>query len=78
MEVNETRLNIEKSILKEEIVEDLLRETADPIPFGPGHLQGTTIWVTMLPVANNIPSLQREARSTLNYNLSLNPLIIMP
>jgi hypothetical protein len=40
MEVNDTRLNIEPSILKEDIVEDLLRETTDPIPFGPGHWQG--------------------------------------
>jgi hypothetical protein len=40
MEVNDTRLNIELSILKEDIVENLLRETADPIPVGPGHWQG--------------------------------------
>jgi hypothetical protein len=40
MEVNNTRLNIELSILEEDIVENLLRETADPIPFGPGHWQG--------------------------------------
>ncbi len=40
MEANDTHLNIEPSILKEDILEDLLRETADPIPFGPGHWQG--------------------------------------
>jgi hypothetical protein len=40
MEVNDTRLNIKLSISKEDIVEDLLRETADLIPFGPGHWQG--------------------------------------
>jgi hypothetical protein len=40
MEVNDTRLNIEPSILKEDIVENLLRETADPILSGPGHWQG--------------------------------------
>jgi hypothetical protein len=40
MEVNDTRLNIKPSILKEDIVENLLRETTDPIPFGPGHWQG--------------------------------------
>jgi hypothetical protein len=40
MEVNDTRLNIEPSILKEDIVENLLREIADPIPFVPGHWQG--------------------------------------
>ncbi len=40
MEVNDTHLNIEPSILEEDIVEDLLRETADPIPIGPGHWQG--------------------------------------
>ena len=40
MEVNDTRLNIKPSISKEDIVENLLRETADPIPFGPGHWQG--------------------------------------
>ncbi len=39
-EVNDTRLNIELSISKEDIVEDLLRETADPIPLGPDHWQG--------------------------------------
>jgi hypothetical protein len=37
MEENDIRLNVEPSILKKNIVEDLLRETADPIPFGPGH-----------------------------------------
>ncbi len=26
--------------MKKDIVENLLRETADPIPFGPGHWQG--------------------------------------
>jgi hypothetical protein len=40
MEVNDTRLNIKPSISKEDIVENLLRETADPIPFGPDHWQG--------------------------------------
>jgi hypothetical protein len=40
MEVNDTRLNIKPSIMKKNIVEDLMRETADPIPFGPGHWQG--------------------------------------
>jgi hypothetical protein len=40
MEVNDTRLNIKPSILNKDIVEDLLRETADPIPFGPGHWKG--------------------------------------
>ncbi len=40
MEVNDTRLNIKPSISKEDIVEDLLRETADPIPLVPGHWQG--------------------------------------
>ncbi len=40
--------------------------------------RGSTIWVTMLPLAIHIPSLRREARSTLNYNLSLQPLIITP
>jgi hypothetical protein len=40
MEVNDTHLNIESLILKEDIVENLLRETADPIPFGLGHWQG--------------------------------------
>jgi hypothetical protein len=40
VEVNDTHLNIKPSISKEDIVEDLLRETADPIPFGPGHWQG--------------------------------------
>jgi hypothetical protein len=40
IEVNDTRLIIEPSIFKEVIVEDLLRETTDPIPFGPGHWQG--------------------------------------
>ncbi len=40
MGVNDTRLNINPSISKEDIVENLLRETADPIPFGPGHWQG--------------------------------------
>jgi hypothetical protein len=40
MEVNDPRLNIEPSILKEDTVENLLRETADPIPFGPCHWQG--------------------------------------
>jgi hypothetical protein len=39
MEVNDTHLNI-TSISKEDIVENMLRETADPIPFGPGHWQG--------------------------------------
>ncbi len=39
---------------------------------------GTTIWVTMLSLAIHIPSLRREARSTLNYNLSSHPLIITP
>jgi hypothetical protein len=40
MEEDDTRLNIKPSILKEDIVEDLLREIADPILFGPGHWQG--------------------------------------
>jgi hypothetical protein len=40
VEVNDTRLNIKPSILKEDIVGDLLRETADPIPFGSSHWQG--------------------------------------
>ncbi len=40
MEVNDTCLNIKLSILVEGIVENLLRETTDPIPFGPGHWQG--------------------------------------
>ncbi len=40
MEVNGTRLNIMPSVLKEDIVDTLLRETADPVPFGPGHWQG--------------------------------------
>jgi hypothetical protein len=40
MEVNDIHLNIKPSVSKEDIVENLLRETADPIPFGPGHWQG--------------------------------------
>jgi hypothetical protein len=38
MKVND--LNIKPSISKEDIVENLLMETADPIPFGPSHWQG--------------------------------------
>ncbi len=54
-------------------------------PLTPFHFflvigRGTTIWVTMLMLhlAIHILSLQREVRSTLNYNLSLHPLIITP
>jgi hypothetical protein len=39
MEANDTRLNIQLSISKEDIVENLLSETADPITFDPGHWQ---------------------------------------
>ncbi len=40
MEVNDTHLDIKLSIFKEDIVKNLLRETTDPIPFGPSHWQG--------------------------------------
>ncbi len=72
MEVNDTRLNIKPSILGEDIVKDLLRETADPIPIGPNHRLGVNNMDNNVTPHNILSIIMERGKE----DIKLQPVII--
>jgi hypothetical protein len=74
MEVNDTRLNIEPSILEEDIVEDLLRETADPIPIGSVHWQGVNNMDNIITPCNTLSIIMKGGEEEIKLQPFIAPV----